>query len=128
MTCARMDTPSGLGGAVGARFTFPRCDNDDVSDDEEPADHSDSDGEGLAIPCPIPNRLTLRPLAAPIANRGVTGTGDSRKYASTATEQESKNDTAGNKKRERKEHPMSGYVQKTQDGAVAHVGTATVEQ
>ena len=78
LTCARMDTPSGVGDAVGARFTFPRHDNEGLSDEEEPADRGESDGEGGAIPCVIPNRLALRPLTVPVASRGLVHHGDSR--------------------------------------------------
>ena len=46
VTCTRMDTPSVVGGAVGTRFNFARDDKDGVIEDEEPADHGDSDGEG----------------------------------------------------------------------------------
>ena len=70
MTYARMDTPSGSGDSVAARFTFSRQENEEMSDEDERADHGNSDGEGGAIPCVIPDRLTLRPLTVPAAKRG----------------------------------------------------------
>ena len=65
MTRGRMDTPSGIGDGVAAqytRFTFSRAMGAVGSGEEDCADPGESDGEGGAIPCAIPERLVLRPL------------------------------------------------------------------
>ena len=43
MTYARMDTTSGIGGAVDTRVTLARRETEDRIDEEEYADHGDSE-------------------------------------------------------------------------------------
>ena len=126
-TYTRMATPPGIGDAVNTRFTFARQEGESESDEEEHADHGDSDGEGGEIPCAIPDLMALRPLNLPSTKGMVRGDAGRTPSEKLPKGDEHRKASVADEKRGGGE-PRSYSAQETKCRTISLVGAAAVKQ